>query len=73
MQNSPTLESFKAFHERLLRRRVKQHVGVFHTVAQGFAPSSVHQSFRSDAAAFIHCKIIIEKKKKKKSLQHGLV
>lgn len=52
--------SFKAFHGRLLRRCVKQHVGVFHIVAQGFAPSServaVNEDWR-DAAAFIHYEI----------------
>lgn len=59
MQNAPTRESFKAFHGRLLRRRVKQHVGVFHTVAQGFAPSSEHVTVNEDRrdTAFIHYKI----------------
>jgi len=37
--------------------------GFFQTVAQGFSPSSVHQSVRRNAAAFIHWKILIEKKK----------
>lgn len=60
MQNAPTRESFKAFHGHLLRRRVKkQHVGVFHTVAQGFAPSSERVTVNEDRrdAAFIHYKI----------------
>lgn len=58
-KNAPTRESFKAFHGRLLRRRVKQHVGVFHTVAQGFAPSSERVTVNEDRrdAAFIHSKI----------------
>lgn len=53
------LKVSKAFHGRILCRRVKQHVGVFHTVAQGFAlHQSVLNEVRGDAAAFIHCKII---------------
>ncbi len=37
----------------------KQHVGVFHTVAQGFAPSSERVTVNEDRrdAAFIHYKI----------------